>query len=552
MAKPVGAENTSQVGQLRSAKRCWNCRDRKIACDRALPGCDKCRQRRKTCEGYGLRLSWPKDNDTRRSALGNGHYIQRQRTAAYEFVNASTQDINLFQGDVPVHLDSDMSTQRRLPPQPEAYPEAYMALQPNLMPAGQEITSMAYLDPSLAVEGYSLVPGVFSAASDQFEDLYGLLVRMSLTDDGPPALATRHALSALSYQTLGQKEFAYAHQSTAIRALQMSIESQMQPAQYFQAMAASMLLNYYEILDDNGSAASSAIYFCGCKRIALAMHREHRDYQGDLALILDWVFYHDAMYKFSIHHWEKRTAAQVMVKDGPKIVSKPVFSPLRHIVNPSIGCSLEMLEILCQVVDTILEPANPSYHSPEHIRALRLAEIRLDAVVQHVSAVSGMDVLDAVSSAAGNPTPQFLNEPYQYQETESKLYAVAVKLYLLRLGRGLDKQTDTVQDLLDKGYTLLRQLGHCKRPWVLFVLGVDARDEDERRVLLSSMGPDYNAAQVRLPKNIALVRRMIQAAWTQQELHSTEALSTSKNDNGSLLRIYNTVISANSAPPIFA
>ena len=416
---------------------------------------------------------------------------------------------------------------------------------------------MAYLDPSLSITGYSLLPGVFSGAADQFDDLYGLLVRMSLTDDGPPALATRHALSALSYQTLGQPAYAYAHQTTAIRALQTAIENpQLQPAQYFQAMAASMLLNYYEILDEQGSAASSAIYFCGCKRIALAMHREHRDYQGDLALILDWVFYHDAMYKFSIHHWEKRTAAQVMVKDGPKIISKPLFSPLRRVVNPSLGCSLELLEILCQVVDTVLEPSNPGYHSPEHLRALRQVELRLDDIVQHVSAVSAMSTMSGVDAAVDGSSyntgnVHFLNQPQELQHIESQLYAVATKLYLQRLGRGVDKHTDAVQALLDRGFALLRTLGRCKRPWLLFVLGVEARDDDERRLVLCAMTAPAEP-QTRQPKNILLVRRLIQAAWTQQDLHATDAGTPSSKDGGSLLRVYNAVISANSAPPMFA
>jgi hypothetical protein len=388
---------------------------------------------------------------------------------------------------------------------------------------------------------------------------------MSLTDDGPPALATRHALSALSYQTLGQTEFAYAHQATAIRALQVAIDGTssgygvrndmgmtgpMQPAQYFQAMAASMLLNYYEILNGNANAAAtSTVYFCGCKRLAMKMHREHSDYHGDLALILDWVFYHDAMYKFSIHHWEKRTAAQVMVKDGPKILSKPVFSPMRHVVNPSLGCSLELLEILCQIVDTVLEPSNPGYHSPEHLHTLRQAEIRLDGVVQHVSTISGLDLLDNI---AGQP-PSFLREPPQYQETESRLYAVCAKLYLQRLGRGVDKLADIVQSLLDEGFALLAMLGHCKRPWVLFVLGLEARDEDERRAILGSM----RAAGVQMacrppPQNLVHVRRLIQAAWTQQDLHGSDAGVSGHKDSGGMLRVYNTIISANAAPPLFA
>ncbi len=106
--------------------------------------------------------------------------------------------------------------------------------------------SLAPVDPTLCADG-SHVPALFASVPDEFGDLYSLLVRMSLTDDAPPSLATRHALAALSYQSLGQKHLAYAHQATAIRALQTAIESRMLPPQSFQAMAASMLLNYHEV-----------------------------------------------------------------------------------------------------------------------------------------------------------------------------------------------------------------------------------------------------------------------------------------------------------------
>ena len=80
-------------------------------------------------------------------------------------------------------------------------------------------------------------------------DLYQLLVRMSLNDDSPPALATRHALTSLSYQHLDLTVQARYHQVQALAALQMSIES-LKPQvakEAFQSMAASMLLNIYEV-----------------------------------------------------------------------------------------------------------------------------------------------------------------------------------------------------------------------------------------------------------------------------------------------------------------
>ncbi|EPE02448.1 hypothetical protein F503_00716 [Ophiostoma piceae UAMH 11346] len=489
--------------------------DRKIACDKTLPGCFKCQQRGKACEGYGLRLSWPKDDDVRRSVRGDHFLLTGLNSSTdYSFVYASMHDMDLLHGR-PVLFD-------RL-----SFPG---------IPA-----SLASLDPTWS-GSRSHVPDVFVSATDEFTDLYGLLLRMSLTDNGPSALATRHALSALSFQSVGHKQTAYRHQTMAIRALQTAIEARMQPAQSFQAMAASMLLNYYETLDAHGSPLSSAIYFCGCKRIALSVHREHTDYEGDLALLLDWILYHDTMYKFSIHHWAQRLPQQQMVGDGPKIVSKPIFSPLRHVVNAAIGCSLELLEIICQIVDSVpgdagqevTEPESPppSQRTPE--RTLRQLELRLDNIKQHVSVVSVVPAEDAEENAYMDKKSRL--------EAESRLYHIAAQLYLQRLGHGIAKDDEAVQNLLNEAFGLLGELARCRRPWPLFVIGVEARDETERHLVMACM------AGVQLPKNMASIKRLIQATWTQLDLLSLDTAAKTI----SLVQVYNTVISANEFPPLFA
>ena len=93
--------------------------------------------------------------------------------------------------------------------------------------------------------GYSPVAGLVSV-SDDANNLYDLLVKMSLNDDHSPSLATRHAISALSYKHLRQEKLALAHQTSAIRALQTSIEH-LDPSLATQVMAASMLLSIFEV-----------------------------------------------------------------------------------------------------------------------------------------------------------------------------------------------------------------------------------------------------------------------------------------------------------------
>lgn len=64
------------------------------------------------------------------------------------------------------------------------------------------------------------------------------------------------------------------------------------------------------------------------------MHRRDANYEGDAALIIDWIFYHDTVYKFSVLHWTQREEQQVSLACQAKIISKAVFSPMRQVVGP--------------------------------------------------------------------------------------------------------------------------------------------------------------------------------------------------------------------------
>lgn len=82
----------------------------------------------------------------------------------------------------------------------------------------------------------------------------------------------------------------------------------------------------------DSSDLSWSIFFCGTKRIAGLVTEEHESYGGDEALIMDWIFYHDVMYKFSIKHWQKKNEDQIQLAAQEKIISKAVFSPERQTV----------------------------------------------------------------------------------------------------------------------------------------------------------------------------------------------------------------------------
>ncbi|KAK4239094.1 hypothetical protein C8A03DRAFT_43229 [Achaetomium macrosporum] len=312
-------------------------------------------------------------------------------------------------------------------------------------------------------------------------ELCGLLVRMSLADETPAALAARHAISALSYQHLGNHAAAVMHQAKSLGALQVTINrlgaGDLEAGQALQAMAASMLLNIFETLNFDGSSLSWAIFFCGCKKI---------------------VNLHDTLYKFSTRHWYPKQTQQILLAAQKKVVSKAVFSPLRQIILASTGCSLQLLDLLCQIVDAVLDRDDPNYLSPEHLRTIRSLELRLDDLTQTPRIAS--------TSTGENHERQL-----------AELYRLAAKIYLLRMARGLPRGDPVVVALVDKAMHLLKEdeVQPYGRPWPLFVpLG-----------------------------NLPLVRRLIHAAWVRMDL---------AGDNGvDLMDVYNAVVSGLRVPPSF-
>lgn len=189
-------------------------------------------------------------------------------------------------------------------------------------------------------------------------ELYPLLIRMSVGDEQPPTIATRHALAALAHKFLGDHPTAMMHHARAVSALQAAIDglktvgvSEQVCQQKFQAIAASLLLNTFEVHRSDVAPATSprsnepnrleesprawGIFFTGSKQIARFHHVPHKTYDGDPALVLDWLFYHDTMHKFSLRHWrpqDGRAQSYLVSQDTGKVVSKAVFSPLRQIV----------------------------------------------------------------------------------------------------------------------------------------------------------------------------------------------------------------------------
>jgi hypothetical protein len=74
-----------------------NILDRKVSCDKTVPKCLRCTKAKRECEGYGLRLTWPKENDNR-ALIPNAHLDTDRPALAggdYQWIHVVPTDIRL-------------------------------------------------------------------------------------------------------------------------------------------------------------------------------------------------------------------------------------------------------------------------------------------------------------------------------------------------------------------------------------------------------------------------------------------------------------------------
>ncbi|KAK0742625.1 fungal-specific transcription factor domain-containing protein [Schizothecium vesticola] len=391
-------------------------------------------------------------------------------------------------------------------------------------------------------------------------ELYPLLIRMSVGDELPPTIATRHAVAALSHKFLGDQQTAMMHHAMSVSALQIAINglktadnSDEACQQKFQAIAASLLLNTFEAGRLEESSRGWGIFFTGSKQIARFQHVPHKTYDGDPALILDWLFYHDTMHKFSLRHWhpqEGRGQSYLASQDTGKVVSKAVFSPMRQIIVLLTGCSIECLDLIHQAIDVVRDRSDPEYLGPSHLAAVQRLEYRLTNLVQ---------ILRVTSS----PSPAPIGVPAAASEStlenRAELFRLTTLIYLYRVAWNRPHSHPSVAPLIRDGIRLLKRTTRAppsaddplepngERPFPLFVLGLEARTEGERRVMVDAMDA---AARARPLGNVAgWVRRMVFAAWVRADLYG-EGIEEGEGEDR--LTVYDSLFSGNRMPPFMA
>ncbi|KAM5359067.1 hypothetical protein ACJZ2D_014747 [Fusarium nematophilum] len=226
---------------MKTRKGCWTCADRRIQCDGGLPTCNRCARAHRECQGYEMRLSWPRDDDKRRAIVAKDVLPvvmpagQSSHTSSNHFINTTWHDITIHRylslRVQPYHLVVSSPGLRRQPQQHGSH-----------MDLVHYYLSRLTLSPVYNSAHRSLV--TFGESSAQIRDA---LMSMALAHETDSGLALFHALLAFSaLHRYGLNEQAVQLKIQALRSLASITDEPHISAKAAQHVAASMLLGAFE------------------------------------------------------------------------------------------------------------------------------------------------------------------------------------------------------------------------------------------------------------------------------------------------------------------
>jgi hypothetical protein len=253
------------------------------------------------------------------------------------------------------------------------------------------------------------------------------------------------------------------------------------------------------------------------------------------------MFYHDALAKFSLRHYTQKTWRQRGCETDPHLNSKVEESPTRNIVSTSsdlslavteywqvlgsMGCSLELMDIISRMSDHVLSLNDPNFRTLDHLEILDDFERRLLNLEQVV-------VFVGVTESAGD------QERAAYT---AELYRIASLIYLYRVARRMPSDSPAMTHLVEDAMSIFEKTGMSDSTWPLFVIGCEAKLDHHRAVMIDTFQATVESRQF---ANIHWIRQMVEAAWKQDDLNTTE------QDIDGMVR-YNSVMSASKVLPSF-
>ncbi|VUC35922.1 unnamed protein product [Clonostachys rosea] len=286
-------------------------RDRRIRCDLGLPTCANCAKASQECQGYGLRLSWPRAGDKRRIILGGTPSENTPIAAPLQYNRGDWPFVNMHSW----HISSWL----------------------NLVEGGIEDTQEGHR--------FLLTPPLGS--------LPRLLLQIGFSDFSSPSRAVLNGILALSCLHLWGDQYASVYKARATSLLRASLNPESSIKVAISNLVASMLLYLYETVHPSSSHAWS-VYLCGVKRIAQSKIATEIVNSAHPQIVFNWVYYHETIAQFGQLYWTRKHHSPICRGKSSRQLRRALDTP--EIDPGTIGCSIDVLEGISTIFDITMRP----------------------------------------------------------------------------------------------------------------------------------------------------------------------------------------------------
>ncbi|OJI99085.1 hypothetical protein ASPVEDRAFT_80712 [Aspergillus versicolor CBS 583.65] len=321
------------------------------------------------------------------------------------------------------------------------------------------------------------------------------LMRLALSTTSHSATAIRRGILGLSsLHRYGMHRKAFEFKIAAIESLAAASSGTISGIEAMQHVAAGMLLCSFEIHKASCTSGQWRWYITGAKSIIRASSLSQFKPDADFNILLDWVHYHDALSRLSSLHWCPLPKGLEPLSDNTTPEEECRFDesediPISPAIEPPTSSTANSLQVIlaeaCDVLAAKRHSDQKKYYSFMHDLSWRLASL------------SG--------SVAADPVLE--------------LFYIAMVVYLNRAtGNLLEPETKT-QQRISRAFTMLASMKLCERQFPLFILGCEARTDEDRRMVLDLVDRTDQAVSSRW---MFLTRAFIKKVWVQDDLADGE------------------------------
>lgn len=152
--------------------------------------------------------------------------------------------------------------------------------------------------------------------------------------------------------------------------------------------------------------------------------------------------------------------------------------------------TLSFLNIGSEIFENILTPSHPRYHTEDYQEYLSSLESRLQQLCHR-------------------------HQKGHESKIDRILFPQAALIYFERMSKSCSGHSSKIDGWAESAFGILSETRAVRHPFLLFLLGLEARTDDRRIIILQTI---QQSSKTMNSKNIELLLGLLQSAWNQDDL----------------------------------